>query len=177
MISHQKSFGRIRVALHPEGVDRNKLCARPVSACTQSPSTRRAWIEIARAVSGVRGSWSPSTRRAWIEINLDIAFSNKCTSPSTRRAWIEMQITSKPIYLSRSPSTRRAWIEIHKRSQRRKIHLVALHPEGVDRNLLLPDDGVRDVGSPSTRRAWIEIRLADEVPAAGGRRPPPGGRG
>ena len=56
------------VALHPEGVDRNLLTPILYHCGDMSPSTRRAWIEIAYA----GGHWlprvSPSTRRAWIEI-------------------------------------------------------------------------------------------------------------
>ena len=59
-----------------------------------------------------------------------------------------------------SPSTRRAWIEI----LLILVHIVyvlivALHPEGVDRNhssaWLMASEACK---SPSTRRAWIEIR-------------------
>ena len=57
-----------------------------------------------------------------------------------------------------SPSTRRAWIEILLLvGAAASASEVALHPEGVDRNLdklavfeLIPR-------SPSTRRAWIEM--------------------
>ena len=34
------------VALHPEGVDRNRIFIFCVKLDLQSPSTRRAWIEI-----------------------------------------------------------------------------------------------------------------------------------
>ena len=34
------------VALHPEGVDRNKIKGRDNRKTERSPSTRRAWIEI-----------------------------------------------------------------------------------------------------------------------------------
>ena len=36
---------------------------------------------------------------------------------------------------------------------------VALHPEGVDRNTLHPFRPIISDESPSTRRAWIEIPL------------------
>ena len=36
------------VALHPEGVDRNKLVPKFPRKVVESPSTRRAWIEIKR---------------------------------------------------------------------------------------------------------------------------------
>ena len=58
------------VALHPEGVDRNReISVAAVAACIRSPSTRRAWIEI--PLSGLDDLVileSPSTRRAWIEM-------------------------------------------------------------------------------------------------------------
>ena len=56
------------VALHPEGVDRNNVCCAACSRVNLSPSTRRAWIEI--LYNDKSKSWlrSPSTRRAWIEM-------------------------------------------------------------------------------------------------------------
>ena len=82
-----------------------------------------------------------------------------------------------------SPSTRRAWIEILNNAPIANINEVALHPEGVDRNViaLLKNKAVTTVAlhpegvdrnndfstrltaaeeSPSTRRAWIEITLS-----------------
>ena len=99
-----------------------------------------------------------------------------------------------------SPSTRRAWIEILFGRTRLPSHLVALHPEGVDRNhvgrqpastsprVALHPEGVdRNMfcpqpyhlppKSPSTRRAWIEIRRSVIRAAQSACRPPPGGRG
>ena len=79
-----------------------------------SPSSRRAWIEIAKARFTVAGSCvallaegvdrnyedlrdkrniqtSPSSRRAWIEIRHDFRGMNGTdVSPSSRRAWIEI---------------------------------------------------------------------------------------
>ena len=43
------------VALHPEGVDRNYVVVAGVFKRALSPSTRRAWIEIAYA----GGHWLP----------------------------------------------------------------------------------------------------------------------
>ena len=124
----------------------------------ESPSTRRAWIEIGVRIAERCDFASPSTRRAWIEIELGLKRGNSLGSPSTRRAWIEIV---NPVCLSRirksrpphggrglkstrqrdslrllmSPSPRRAWIEI---CLRRK--------------------GCRQGSeSPSPRRAWIEI--------------------
>ena len=57
----------------------------------------------------------------------------------------------------RSPSTRRAWIEILDKYIGFEVIGVALHPEGVDRNISGAAVGSRRSKSPSTRRAWIEI--------------------
>ena len=57
-----------------------------------------------------------------------------------------------------SPSTRRAWIEMLLKGIWDGVYqIVALHPEGVDRNAFVADLPRRKVGSPSIRRAWIEI--------------------
>ena len=61
--------GSNQVALHPEGVDRNQELEIEIVKELKSPSTRRAWIEIARPSIGMLSPYlSPSTRRAWIEI-------------------------------------------------------------------------------------------------------------
>ena len=62
------------VALHPEGVDRNKYVAVP-ELHKESPSTRRAWIEIPFCAPLQMEGRSPSTRRAWIEIETNAATS------------------------------------------------------------------------------------------------------
>ena len=43
-----KTLSVFAVALHPEGVDRNKSCVSRKATSRRSPSTRRAWIEISR---------------------------------------------------------------------------------------------------------------------------------
>ena len=59
------------VALLAEGVDRNCLVQTHPMTPPMSPSSRRAWIEIAHSRPGVRLlRKSPSSRRAWIEIVL-----------------------------------------------------------------------------------------------------------
>ena len=60
------------VALLAEGVDRNFAPWRVVAEFAESPSSRRAWIEIS------------------FMYHVDTA---KETSPSSRRAWIEMTMT------------------------------------------------------------------------------------
>ena len=61
------------VALHPEGVDRNAEHGWNYCRKVQSPSTRRAWIEILTApVLSDMIQVSPSIRRAWIGISLSL---------------------------------------------------------------------------------------------------------
>ena len=149
---------------------------------SQSPSSRRAWIEICQGV----GSWaasfvallaegvdrnaaviavnpeidmSPSSRRAWIEIRLWEPTPPPSSSPSSRRAWIEIDLVCSPDVADTSPSSRRAWIEICVCRFVSLHSCVALLAEGVDRNLKPLLRGQRKTGSPSSRRAWIEIRL------------------
>ena len=133
-----KSNGQ-RVALHPEGVDRNRHFFRP--------RPRRSVVALhpegvdrnqSAPNSASRRPWSPSTRRAWIEIRPSISPANAALSPSTRRAWIEITLRGQEYGLYyKSPSTRRAWIEM--RGDRYSVCCycyVALHPEGVDRNVI-----------------------------------------
>ena len=57
------------VALRTEGVDRNPDCTWDGVTSAESPSARRAWIEIFRTCCAARTRCrSPSARRAWIEI-------------------------------------------------------------------------------------------------------------
>ena len=81
---------------------------------------------------------SPSSRRAWIEIVLkqtDKGDGEK--SPSSRRAWIEIRMAaSASSHSVRSPSSRRAWIEIIHPEPVNAQRKVALLAEGVDRNIL-----------------------------------------
>ena len=53
-LGHGTRLQILRVALHPEGVDRNKSCVSRKATSRRSPSTRRAWIEIQR-LSARRG--------------------------------------------------------------------------------------------------------------------------
>ena len=58
----------MRVALLAEGVDRNSLISTRFTFPRQSPSSRRAWIEIIPYADDTKHHRSPSSRRAWIEI-------------------------------------------------------------------------------------------------------------
>ena len=124
----------------------------------QSPSSRRAWIEIGTArrsparrivallAEGVdrnrsngkriRGNrWSPSSRRAWIEMMEDfgsvIGMGVALLAEGVdRNRTVSLALAGVVV----SPSSRRAWIEIGKQQRQ---------------NQPKP--------SPSSRRAWIEI--------------------
>ena len=61
--------GDVGVAHLAEGVDRNTDAQSMEFDCEQSPSSRRAWIEILLlATAKLLQLPSPSSRRAWIEI-------------------------------------------------------------------------------------------------------------
>ena len=146
------------VALHPEGVDRNLNIAHGLEYD----------LDVALHPEGVDRNHfcgsrfggcklSPSTRRAWIEIlGFPIAVCLICLSPSTRRAWIEIKLAVMLVF---------------------GMPIVALHPEGVDRN--------------ESGKYWLAAHFAVAlhpegvdrnklaIPYSGfeTRRPPPGGRG
>ena len=79
------------VALLAEGVDRNFLLWRSSSVVVLSPSSRRAWIEIAR-----RCSWMRAKKVALLAEGVDRNLRGGniqavvLQSPSSRRAWIEI---------------------------------------------------------------------------------------
>ena len=58
----------------------------------ESPSPRRAWIEIINPSVPYNEFESPSPRRAWIEICVFLCIGGLRKSPSPRRAWIEIII-------------------------------------------------------------------------------------
>ena len=126
----------VGVALLAEGVDRNEQQNDAVASRLLSPSSRRAWIEIARIMM----FWS-SARVALLAEGVDRNINippvacggivallaegvdrnrnrsrlllTRLGSPSSRRAWIEITSGRCDTRLSsRSPSSRRAWIEI-----------------------------------------------------------------
>ena len=112
----------------------------------------------------VRAKTSPSTRRAWIEIRRCFLHSAIiCVSPSTRRAWIEI--------FAPGAQAIRPKVALHPEGVDRNmsplsgvaVTPVALHPEGVDRNFATINYFFYLLGSPSTRRAWIEMDCIREV--------------
>ena len=117
---------------------RGLKCDRRLAAAArrQSPSTRRAWIEIFSKCGGKTrgGSRPPHGGRGLKFKDGTICPAEACRpphggrglkcptatpdrmawqSPSTRRAWIEIVATTDiTLSSSMSPSTRRAWIEM-----------------------------------------------------------------
>ena len=164
-----------------------------------SPSSRRAWIEIAcngshqndanvaLLAEGVdrnirkedygTAPKSPSSRRAWIEMLIEIKFERiSSQSPSSRRAWIEISVQRLQHSRRRSPSSRRAWIEI--------VFLPGfiepdMSPSSRRAWIEIVDELAARLGkkSPSSRRAWIEIGRSGSRHSCGAGRPPRGGRG
>ena len=125
-------------------------------ANAESPSSRRAWIEISQRMRS-----SMSANVALLAEGVD------------RNSALGICIKNE----SESPSSRRAWIEIGGHHGCCVSLLVALLAEGVDRNGLRGGN-IRPVDkSPSSRRAWIEILDGLNVLAERTGRPPRGGRG
>ena len=79
------------VALLAEGVDRNELAAVLAATDKASPSSRRAWIEIARAgirlVDAVVALLAEGVDRNSLYHR---QYTEVKSSPSSRRAWIEI---------------------------------------------------------------------------------------
>ena len=148
-----------RVALLAEGVDRNRRGSCNAGQRGQSPSSRRAWIEIGTCRKYPPRSGSPSSRRAWIEIGNQPGWTWRSWDVALLAEGVDrnkLQIMEVD-ELDTSPSSRRAWIEIMICSLNGTTPPVALLAEGVDRNFLPPISVFVDLESPSSRRAWIEI--------------------
>ena len=131
-------FGQI-VALLAEGVDRNLQMLFIQKTKKESPSSRRAWIEIPNG----KTKWRSAIVALLAEgVDRNKAKSDKTffqkPSPSSRRAWIEIETRTWTIRPSTSPSSRRAWIEMKKQRRTSAMAFVALLAEGVDRNRLAP---------------------------------------
>ena len=107
---------------------------------------------------------SPSPRRAWIEIKTCTQNHWSLASPSPRRAWIEIVDLQISAVIAVSPSPRRAWIEILI-AVVKSFHGVRRPPRG-GRGLKLKRivTNRSNSMSPSPRRAWIEMRNAPEYP-------------
>ena len=106
---------------------------------------------------------SPSSRRAWIEICFQNGLSEHIrTSPSSRRAWIEIvfihsQNGASFVALLAEGVDRNI---ARNKGIKRKV-VVALLAEGVDRNpKVRASHTFPGLGSPSSRRAWIEIKTS-----------------
>ncbi len=124
----------------------------------QSPSPRRAWIEMFCFSRYFTAFLSPSPRRAWIEIFQAPLCFILLTSPSPRRAWIEMVDE----LLRERPTSRRP--PHGGRGLKCRLPFIPLLP------LSRPPHGGRGLKyliispvldacfkSTSPRRAWIEI--------------------
>ena len=101
------------VALLAEGVDRNELGGAQLQHVRQSPSSRRAWIEIELGGAQLQHVRSPSSRRAWIEM------TKKPDSSSAKRVALLAEGVDRNLLLD--------WIIPQL--------CVALLAEGVDRNI------------------------------------------
>ena len=147
------------VALLAEGVDRNIYKSDGLVCIIESPSSRRAWIEI------LEQCWYHNTDTvALLAEGVD-------RNPESQLPYLQSDVALLAEGVDRnlmggiysrnaawSPSSRRAWIEITPACTAGTAGRVALLAEGVDRNLLAMMVMVPSLLSPSSRRAWIEIR-------------------
>ena len=90
-----KTLSVFAVALHPEGVDRNRSGRLLEIVRDVSPSTRRAWIEMVYHF-GSGGYHLVALHPEGVDRNCgSVAFRRSIKlSPSTRRAWIEIVRTA-----------------------------------------------------------------------------------
>ena len=81
------------VALLAEGVDRNRYCLASNSMRVVSPSSRRAWIEIAAAFR-MADEAAVALLAEGVDRNVNSPRQQpvKDRSPSSRRAWIEILV-------------------------------------------------------------------------------------
>ena len=148
----------------------------------ESPSTRRAWIEMKILLALILINLSPSTRRAWIEMEQEQAVTEEVETVALHPEGVDRNLRrgrkspSSPVALHPEGVDRNtefciisvfAVVALHPEGVDRnrfrpfalfKTLFVALHPEGVDRNGMSSESrGATCAPSPSTRRAWIEI--------------------
>ena len=101
---------------------------------------------------------SPSSRRAWIEIaGFAYCFELPLVALLAEGVDRNWHRALRCAVLRSSPSSRRAWIEIFNEMHKTKMRYVALLAEGVDRNYEIRELDKNGETSPSSRRAWIEI--------------------
>ena len=102
-----------RVALLAEGVDRNSPLLTSSGTRKTSPSSRRAWIEIAPMPRPYTAK-EVALLAEGVDRNIIrlVSVAGPARSPSSRRAWIEMKRLKFLRRTWKSPSSRRAWIEI-----------------------------------------------------------------
>ena len=149
----------LSVALLAEGVGRNCGSGQPLGDVRESPSSRRAWVEIRPVFISLSLVESPSSRRAWVEIAQKVCRPfGQFVALLAEGVGRNMNSCRTASRVSPSPSSRRAWVEMTTLAGRlHSCHSVALLAEGVGRNTLYLSDADRNAMSPSSRRAWVEI--------------------
>ena len=107
----------------------------------QSPSSRRAWIEISSRHS--------AEGRAAVALLAEGVDRNVCTDITSNPFQVALLaegvdrntlVTPRACCPLRSPSSRRAWIEIEACDEFVHIVVVALLAEGVDRNIVVSSE-------------------------------------
>ena len=124
-----------------------------------SPSSRRAWIEIAQTEPGcLYGHVALLAEGVDRNLKAHKYKSFPTASPSSRRAWIEISSHS-PLRNLQKVAHRPGGVDIKLLCEQSGVQGqgVALLAEGVDRNFHRDLSQLVNVLSPSSRRAWIEI--------------------
>ena len=94
------------VALLTEGVDRNHKYLSPFNPAEESPSSRRAWIEISATSTARETGRRVALLTEGVDRNIMTGDFTKFfdQSPSSRRAWIEIMLPKrKPRSLAGRP--------------------------------------------------------------------------
>ena len=103
----------VKVALLAEGVDRNQMALAMAKGSVESPSSRRAWIEMGRCIAlgctvpvALLAEGVDRNRKVKdIGMMLNVALLAEGVDRNSFQPVVERSHT-------RSPSSRRAWIEI-----------------------------------------------------------------
>ena len=132
------------------------LMLRCTPSLMVSPSSRRAWIEMTRAIRSL----------------LMLTVALLAEGVDRNNFWgIDRDVVARVALLAEGVDRNLTKLLADKLTD------VALLAEGVDRNQCLHRPICCAFQSPSSRRAWIEIRRPAGCGGPSGRRPPRGGRG
>ena len=131
----------------------------------QSPSPRRAWIEMFLVVGKVvKMERRPPHGGRGLKFRILCIYTNCMCRPPHGGRGLKYRLCAFKVSARRSPSPRRAWIEILLAAS--ASHAVRSRPPHGGRGLKCCDTSGTDTRSrsPSPRRAWIEMYLVCSAP-------------